>query len=228
MEVSSKQAIAGSQRARTRSIAHSKGDSASTAILTAWRLVEDVATQVEALRREVTRQVQEATGLEKLGLRVGNPSDDFAENKEKWIVRSVIDTFELYDRHKKGKPIPRIYAAFQISLAPSRAEADQSFYPNLAILVAGSKQEDHEWGQWKPEEFELDNELMIDQKLRDEDDALLWKRENERRWHAASADDPATAFVVPLVELKNEQDVKTKVIQPFVAEVASVLKRSSS
>ncbi|HEX7324042.1 MAG TPA: hypothetical protein VF292_01635 [Rhodanobacteraceae bacterium] len=226
MEVSNKQEITEPQGAGARRSAHDKPDVGSSAILSAWRFVEDVAIQVDALRREVRRQVQAAVGIEKLGLRVGRPHSNYTDDKEEWVVRSVIDTFELYDRHKKGKPSPIIYVAFQISLAPSRAEADGSFYPNLAILVAGSTN-DPDWIQWGCEDFELDNERMTGNELLDKND-ILWKRVGERRWRAASADDLATAFVVSLVELKNEQDVTTRVIKPFVVEVESMLKRSLS
>lgn len=186
----------------------------SDSILHAFRFLEDVGSQIEALRKELKRQVQEPTLLNPLRLTVGKARDDGAIDESGWVWRSVMDSFELYARGTK----PLVYAGFQISLAPSRGEADANFFPNLAVLIAGLRT-GSDWEQWECEEFELDSALLDGD---NESEGDPWKAAGENRWVPRN-NGPAVAFVVRLVELRDRNDVEKKVMRPFVDEIGKIL-----
>lgn len=191
--------------------------SESQTILKAFRFLENVGEQIEAVRKTLEAQVLLCAGLDKLGVKVKAFRELGKDDSSTWLCRTTTDTFEIFRARKKGRPTPLIYGAFQISLAPSRTQADQEFFPHVAILLADA----NEAYQWECEEFQLDEEFLADHEQQDDDP---WERAGDRRWIAKSGDH-WVAFVVPLVDLKNENDVKVQVIEPFIREVSSLLQK---
>lgn len=186
------------------------------AILKAFRFLEDVGNQINALRDTLKLQIQAwgECNNDRLGIRSFKEAGTY--DSSEWLWRSVLDTFEIF-RSGKGRRKPIIYAAFQISLAPSRPQADEKFFPHVAVLLAGLRP-DSEWEQWVPDEFELDEEFLAH--IEGDDP---WEKCTERRWVSKSGL-PAVAFVVPLVDLRNALDSADLVINPCIKEIEEIEK----
>jgi hypothetical protein len=193
----------------------------SKAILRAFRFLEDVTEQVQALRKTLRAQVISGAGNKQLSFRIADKfKEDYETSKEDgWLYGSHIDTFEIFKA--RGKK-PAIFAAFQISLAPHQKNADETFFPHVAILLAEAGGPG-EWEQWECNEFQLDYEYMAEP---DPDTGDSWVKSDgvSRRWQSA-CNENAVAFVVPLVELCDEKDTKKLVIAPLFKEIEAMLKR---
>ncbi|RYZ89796.1 MAG: hypothetical protein EOP06_08810 [Proteobacteria bacterium] len=185
------------------------------AIINAFRFVEDVWSQTQALRKTLESQVISHERLRALGLSVGKFVEDYECTDDSCMNRSIIDAFDLYFARKKGRRVPVIHCAFQISLAPVRKRADANFFPHVAILLATATEND----SWDCEEYQLDYEYLAEI----EDEGNKWERTSQRRWKGSKNED-VVAFVVPLGDLRNDQDTEREVVKPFFAEVENMLK----
>ncbi|MBS0457377.1 MAG: hypothetical protein JSS44_08630 [Proteobacteria bacterium] len=202
----------------------------SIAITQAFRFLEQVWQQIDALQKTLKEQAINASGAKDLGVKISNykASIDCCEDDNASITRSVLDTFEVHRIGKKGRPAPIAYGGFQISLAPNDAAADEAFFPHVAILLGAQKSCD----PWECEEFQLDERYLTtksDDDDDDDDDDELWAQDqsNPARWKAKDHDF-LVARVVPLVELKSEQDTQAKIIVPLLEEIRLMIKAIDS
>lgn len=188
----------------------------SQRILKAFRFLEDVGEQVEALMSELDRQIKDINNVPNLDFQVKEFEFDDCPDSSTWLYRSVICTFEICERGR-GKPTPpSVYAAYQVSLAPSRPEADDEFDPNLAIMLWKRANEDV---CWECEEFELDRDALQEPY---EDGEGVWKQREDHRWVLSSGSTSAVVFVTPLVKLNNQEDV-SKVVKQLLDETRMLL-----
>ncbi len=187
----------------------------SLAMLKAFRFLEDVVSQVEALRKTLKEQLKAPNYLEPRKLRVSDPEAEWEYEAAEWIVRSNIDKFEVSLR-RPGRSTPILHGAFQISLAPPSGRADVNFFPHVVVLLCSA-----DWDEWYCEEFQLDDDYLDNP---NDEEYEQWKqsRNEEGRWEAKSAG-ASVAFVVPLVELANEKDVKRLIMDPMYKEIDKLL-----
>lgn len=195
-------------------------DQAGKTILSAFRFLENVGEQIKSLQTTLKSKFQSSDELKKLGVTCKFTDSDYEMDVSKWLARSEIYQFEIYLRGKSGPKKPIIYAAFQISLAPSRPSADERFFPHLAVLLAGLRK-GNDWEQWECEEFQLDDEFLADSW---EDGGDFWKRDEKdvNRWVSARGE-PAVALAIPLTKLKDEEDVKKLVMDRIIVEIKAIL-----
>jgi len=191
----------------------SSGLPENVAILHAFRFIEAIAEQIEALKKAIIEQLRSTNGpLQELRLESRNFQEGEGESENAgWIFRSSIDTFEIV--HAKGKK--KVFeCAIQISLAPANDRADKMFVPHVAVLFGRADKCD----PWKCEEFLLDDEHLRDS---DKHEGCPWAPVSEWGW--AANDGNWGALVVPLVELRDERDVKRLIVEPFAGELKKLL-----
>lgn len=188
----------------------------SKAIVSAFRFMEELIDQVNALRRKIeVHLVSDDKKLKEIGLesRSFTRDADYTNITADWLTRSTLDTFEIV----KAKGKKRLFnCAIQVSLAPRDPSADQLFVPHVAILVALSQYSD----SWECEEFILDD-LFLE---REGDDVYAWRLDGELRW--VEKDEALwSANVVPLIDLRNEEDVFSRIACKLKDELVCLMKQ---
>lgn len=204
-----------------------KDNKAGRTILQAFRFLEEIGNQLEALRKTLIEQLKSPDLLKNINLKIMEKSfrADDAWDSSGWLYRTTIDTFEICRLGKPGKPKTVAYAAFQISLAPENSRADEEFFPHVAILIVSFK-DMASYEQWKCEEFQLDRAFLENP----DDECLEWEEVSTdmTRWISKGDDGYGLALVVPLVQLKDEKSTQKLVIQPFVTAIGEVMKKSKT
>ncbi len=188
----------------------------SRCIINAFRFMEELASQIEAMRAVCMAELKSSSLLRAMNLRVDNFGGKSEMESSKWLCRSALKTFDIFEI-RPGRPRALLRGALQVSLAPESSDADADFFPHIAVLLA----EADGTSPWDIGEFQLDDRALQE---RDEDGGLYWEPAGSDRWIARENFDGA-AFVVPLFDLKNEQDVRNLVIGRMCEEIKSLLER---
>lgn len=193
------------------------------AILSAFDFLAGVTGQVESLRKTLKEQIKLSKHLNKLDITLEKFNEGHEMSESEWLYRSQIDTFEICYAKKNGRKVADrnkvaiIYGAFQISLAPVHEYAKDAFFPHIAVLLYGNVGSDNV--QWECEDFHLDEEYLREPK---QEDDIKWETAGDsRRWQGD--DGYSVAFVVPLIDLCNEDDTGKKVVSPLFVEIKTML-----
>ncbi|MBS0460892.1 MAG: hypothetical protein JSS41_00280 [Proteobacteria bacterium] len=187
----------------------------SDKILGAFEFLDEICSQIGALRKTLKEQIKDRAQAGPLNFTINEFRDNIESLKGRLLYRSQITTFEIYEKPKGNKKKPDIYGAYQISLFPHPDDKLDGFFPYLAVMLAGKAQK-HHWEQWDCEEFRLDDGYLKDS---NEWDGDPWKQLPNNSWVATDS----FAFAVPLVELRNEQDTTSRVIDPLFRKIMEIL-----
>jgi hypothetical protein len=199
----------------------SDGDSRS--IVQAFRFLDGIGEQIEALIKEIKSQI--ITWADASEYNISKFRDDAVESKSQWLFRSSIHAFEIRKQGVRKNQKPSLYGAFQVSLALENEAADEFFFPHVAVLLAALDR-NSDWEQWVCEEFQLDSGFLSDAERQD-GDAWVMCDGTDDAWESTNGY-PVAAFVVPLVALHDEQDVNERIVRRLARETNRLLTRPGS
>lgn len=190
---------------------NASNDNDGKAILAAYRFLESVAAQVEALREAIRHQLtRPGNSLQEAGYEVSGLKNDVDDRYDKhgWFCRTSFDTFDI--KKSKGKAMV-FRCAIQISLAPRprSQEVDDEFFPHVAIIVYPISHGRH-WACRAEDDFILDNEYLSGE-ASPADWEGVWMYGGKLTWIDEKTTD-IFVFAVPLVWLSNTNDVQLRVV----------------
>jgi len=183
----------------------------STSVTGAYWYLEEICTQVEAIRKLAKGAVANSVGLfREHKLKVSNYSDEYdsSSGESTWIYRSCIDTFDLVPL--KGEKA-KYRCGIQYSIAP-KDRLNKDFFPHVALLFGDAKECDI----WDCDEFMLDEAAL---NTLDEDVGYYpWRRTHNLRW-IEDEDEVWVARVIPLRWLTNESDITNHLVGALLEEI---------
>jgi hypothetical protein len=172
-------------------------------LFNATQIVHRAGDEIDAMCEKLFALFEEALESHRDISRVEDLDEERDENE--WILVGYLAQYAIYRRRGRR---PSAYLAVQIKLADDREGSLVGKKPLLYVLFSGKK-------EWEYDKFLLANAVKDGWKLHG---SKLWEwytdQENlaDRPWY-----DAQWAFVLPLVSMNTEDDLRKEIVSPVIA-----------
>ena len=183
------------------------GENLFNAATVMYKTGEEIEAMLEKLLTLLEQKLKEVKGIRKVEF-IHYDSDGLSE----WVTRDLIHIYGIYGNRAKK---PSAYLSIQIKLSDAKEEVIVGPQPLLYVIFSVK------------EEYEL-NEFLIHQAASDGfelEGGCLWQlyEENEDRSQQRSWEKTECAYVVPLTDINESDDLDALIVDPIHSLMTSGL-----